>query len=44
MDRSIPLAVTYLIGPVRIRSAKMEWRKSHYRLILTIGQMEKLGL
>ena len=44
VDRSIPLAVTYLLGPVRIKSEKMEWRGNHYKLMLTILQMEKLGL
>ena len=44
VDRSTELAKTYTIGPVRFKSEKMEWRKSHYRLMLTIGQMEKLGL
>ena len=43
-DRSIPLAKTYSIGPVRFKSSRMEWRGNHFKLMLSIGEMEKLGL
>ena len=43
-DRSIPLAKTYSIGPVRFKSSRMEWRGNHHKLMLSIGEMEKLGL
>ena len=44
VDRSIPLAKTYSIGPVRFKSSRMEWRGNHHKLMLSIGEMEKLGL
>ena len=44
VDRSIPLAETYSIGPVVFIGFRLDWQKNHYRLMLSIGEMEKLGL
>ena len=48
MDRTKPLNTSYSIGPVSFATddtpSRLEWRGNHYKLMLAIDEMERLGL